>query len=145
MEHRRADAFGLVETADRLHQGIDMVVRTVLSRRAPDGSGLRVARSTAPQAASGRRRRVSAVILRRPCSPSGVRRRRPLPSGVVMFAQTVSRTVSVTVASVTVLVAAGRLRQAREVLAAICTPWGLSSCLCKWCAWGYRYGVIRSG
>jgi len=76
-----------------------IVVRVPLSRRTPARPSALIARSTAPAEASGTVvRRSSAVIFRRPYSPSGVILR--TPSGPVVH--TAARTASRTTASETV-------------------------------------------
>lgn len=57
-------------------------------------------------------RRMCAVILRRPYSPSGVIFRFVVPSGSVTVVQAVSRTASTTIASVTVR---GEIRPCRVI------------------------------
>ena len=69
-----------------------------------------MARSTAPELTVGIVvRRSCAAILRRPYRPSGVSSRRP--SGLIV--QAMSRTASTTWASLIVLAAGRRIRQAR--------------------------------
>ena len=91
-------------------QASRIVVRSPLSRRTPANPRILMARSTAPELTVGIVvRRSCAVILRRPYRPSGVSSRRP--SGLIV--QATSRTASTTWASLIVLAAGRRIRQAR--------------------------------
>lgn len=76
-----------------------------LARRTPGSPRVRIARSSDPAEAAGSRRRTTAVILRRPYSPSGVIRRLPVTGSMVQASE---RTRSTTWASVMVRAATGR-------------------------------------